>query len=98
MPPFWRAPRADGAATKGEGVLILSAAPAVGRVPGSAGFAARYQAKYAPIANYAVNSHDSARLVLNAVESAALAVGLLAAFVPYRGWRLAPLFERLTRR
>lgn len=63
--------RANGAATRGEGVLILSAAPALGRVPGSAEFAARYQAKYGPIANYAVNSYDSARLVLNAVETAA---------------------------
>jgi branched-chain amino acid transport system substrate-binding protein len=63
--------RADGATSQGEGVLILSAAPAVGRVPGSAEFAARYQAKYGPIANYAVNSYDSARLVLLAVETAA---------------------------
>jgi len=63
--------RSDGAATQGEGVLILSAAPAVGRVPGSAEFAARYQAKYGPIANYALNSYDSARLVLLAVETAA---------------------------
>jgi branched-chain amino acid transport system substrate-binding protein len=63
--------RTEGVATSGEGVLILSAAPAVGRVPGSAEFAARYQAKYGPIANYAVNSYDSARLVLLAIETAA---------------------------
>lgn len=63
--------RTDGAASQGEGVLILSAAPAVGRVPGSAEFAGRYQARYGPIANYAVNSYDSARLVLLAVETAA---------------------------
>lgn len=63
--------RTDGAATQGEGVLILSAAPAIGRVPGSAEFAARYQAKYGPIANYAVNSYDSARLLLQAIETAA---------------------------
>jgi branched-chain amino acid transport system substrate-binding protein len=63
--------RADGAATQGEGVLILSASPAVGRVSGSSEFAARYQAKYGPIANYAVNSYDSARLVLLAIETAA---------------------------
>ena len=55
--------RAEGAATQGEGVLVLSATPSIGRVPGSAEFAARYQAKYGPIANYAVNSYDSARLV-----------------------------------
>ena len=63
--------RAEGSATLGEGVLVLSAAPAVGRVPGSAEFAGRYEAKYGPIANYAVNSYDSARLVLLAIESAA---------------------------
>jgi branched-chain amino acid transport system substrate-binding protein len=62
---------AQGAATRGEGVLVLSAAPAVGRVPGSAEFAHRYQARYGPIANYALNSYDSARLVLQAVETAA---------------------------
>src|SRR5215470_465854 len=55
---------AQGAATQGEGVLVLSAAPALGRVPGSAEFAQRYQARYGPIANYALNSYDSARLVL----------------------------------
>jgi len=67
--------RTDGAATQGEGVLVLSAAPAVGRVPGSAEFASRYQAKYGPIANYAVNSYDSARLVLLAIETAATRKG-----------------------
>jgi branched-chain amino acid transport system substrate-binding protein len=69
--------RAEGAATQGEGVLILSAAPAVGRVPGSAEFAARYQAKYGPIANYAVNSYDSARLLLLAIETAAKTKGAM---------------------
>jgi len=69
--------RAEGAATQGEGVLVLSATPSIGRVPGSAEFAARYQAKYGPIANYAVNSYDSARLVLLAVETAAKAKGAI---------------------
>ena len=69
--------RSDGAATQGEGVLILSAAPAVGRVPGSTEFAVRYQARYGPIANYAVNSYDSARLVLLAIETAAKAKGAM---------------------
>jgi len=69
--------RAEGAATQGEGVLVLSATPSIGRVPGSAEFAARYQAKYGPIANYAVNSYDSARLVLLAVETAAKAKGAM---------------------
>jgi branched-chain amino acid transport system substrate-binding protein len=61
----------DGAALKGEGVRILSAAPAIGTVPGSADFAARYTAKYGPINNYAASSYDSARLLLAAIERAA---------------------------
>jgi len=62
---------AGDAATKGEGVLVLSAAPAVGRVPGSADFADRYAKRFGPIANYAVNSYDSARIVLAAITQAA---------------------------
>src|SRR5215472_5055616 len=69
------------AATKGEGVLVLSAAPAVGRVPGSGAFADRYAKRFGPIANYAVNSYDSARLVLTAISQAAGAKGGL----PTRG-------------
>ena len=61
------------AALQGEGVRILSAAPAIGKVPGSAEFAARYTAKYGPINNYAASSYDSARIVLAAVEQAAAA-------------------------
>jgi branched-chain amino acid transport system substrate-binding protein len=61
----------EGAATKGEGVLVLSAAPAVGRVPGSREFAERYTQRFGPIANYATNSYDSARLVIHAIEEAA---------------------------
>src|SRR5213593_2739164 len=66
---------AEGAATRGEGVIVLSAAPAVGRVPGSAAFAERYTKRFGPIANYAVNSYDSARLVLAAITQAARAKG-----------------------
>jgi branched-chain amino acid transport system substrate-binding protein len=58
------------AAVEGEGVRILSAAPAIGKVPGSAEFAARYMAKYGPINNYAANSYDSARIVMAAIEQA----------------------------
>jgi branched-chain amino acid transport system substrate-binding protein len=65
-------PAAD-AALKGEGVRILSAAPAIGRVPGSAEFAARYTAQYGPINNYAASSYDSARIVMAAIEAAAAA-------------------------
>jgi len=64
---------ADGAATKGEGVIVLSAAPAVGRVAGSGAFAERYAKRFGPIANYAVSSYDSARLVLRSIELAASA-------------------------
>jgi hypothetical protein len=46
-----------------EPIALHEAAPAVGRMPGSTEFAARYQAKDGPIANSAVNSYDSARLV-----------------------------------
>ena len=66
---------AGAAATKGEGVLILSAAPAIGRVPGSAAFAERYTKRFGPIANYALNSYDSARLVISAIQQAASATG-----------------------
>jgi branched-chain amino acid transport system substrate-binding protein len=62
---------AEGAATAGEGVRILSAAPAVGKVPGSAEFAERYQARFGPINNYAASSYDSARVVMSAIEAAA---------------------------
>src|SRR5215831_4027317 len=61
----------EGAALKGDGVRILSAAPAIGTVPGSDEFAARYTAKYGPINNYAASSYDSARLLLAAIERAA---------------------------
>jgi branched-chain amino acid transport system substrate-binding protein len=62
---------AEGAATKGEGVRILSAAPALGDVPGSAEFAAKYTGKYGPINNYAASSYDSARVLMAAIGEAA---------------------------
>src|SRR5262245_5928863 len=68
---------AEGAALKGEGVRILSAAPAIGAVPGSTEFAARYTGKYGPINNYAASSYDSARLLLAAIERAATDKGQL---------------------
>ena len=64
---------ADGAATKAQGVRILSAAPAIGTVPGSSEFGARYIAKYGPIANYAASSYDSARVLMVAIAEAATA-------------------------
>jgi branched-chain amino acid transport system substrate-binding protein len=66
---------AGGAAIEGEGVLVLSAAPALGRVPGSADFGERYTKRFGPVANYAANSYDAARLVLRAIEHAARAKG-----------------------
>jgi len=62
---------AEGATTKGEGVLVLSAAPAIGRVPGSQAFADRYTKRFGPIANYAANSYDAVRALLLAIEQAA---------------------------
>ena len=62
---------AEGAATKAEGVRILSAAPALGTVPGSSEFGARYTAKYGPINNYAASSYDSGRVLMAAIAEAA---------------------------
>jgi branched-chain amino acid transport system substrate-binding protein len=62
---------AEGAAAKGEGVLVLSAAPAIGRVAGSQAFAERYGKRFGPIANYAASSYDAARVLLAAIEQAA---------------------------
>jgi branched-chain amino acid transport system substrate-binding protein len=70
---------AGGAAMAGEGVRVLSAAPALGEVKGSAEFAARYEARFGPINNYAANSYDSARIVMAAIEAAAKAKGGLPA-------------------
>ena len=64
-----------GAALKGDGVRVLSAAPALGKVPGSSEFAAAYTAKYGPINNYAASSYDSARVLITAIEAAAKAKG-----------------------
>jgi branched-chain amino acid transport system substrate-binding protein len=61
---------AEGAATKGEGVRVLSAAPALGDVPGSAEFAAKYIAKYGPINNYAASSYDTGRVLMAAIAEA----------------------------
>jgi len=61
----------ENAATSGEGVRVLSAAPALGKVPGSAEFAKSYEAKYGPISNYAANDYDSARVLIAAIDAAA---------------------------
>ena len=64
---------AGDAATEGEGVRILSAAPALGKVPGSAEFGERYGARFGPINNYAASSYDAARILMAAIETAAKA-------------------------
>jgi len=64
-------------ATEGEGVLVLSATPELGRVPGSQEFARAYTDRYGPIGNYAMNSYDSARLLLGAIECAIRTAGAL---------------------
>jgi branched-chain amino acid transport system substrate-binding protein len=64
---------AGASATEGEGVLVLSASPEIGRIPGSAAFAEKYYHRYGSIINYAANSYDSARVLLQAIEDAVTA-------------------------
>jgi branched-chain amino acid transport system substrate-binding protein len=66
---------AEGTGMAGEGVRVLSAAPALGKVPGSAEFAEHYKARFGPINNYAASSYDSARVVMSAIETAAVKKG-----------------------
>jgi branched-chain amino acid transport system substrate-binding protein len=61
---------AGDAAMAGEGVLVLSACPEIGRIDGSREFAGRYESRFGPIGNYAVNSYDTACAVLAAVAEA----------------------------
>ena len=63
------------AAAAGEGVLVLAASAAVGRVPGSGEFAEQYTRRHGPIVNYALNSYDAARVLLLAIDRAATAKG-----------------------
>jgi len=69
VPNFLEA--AGDASETGEGVLVLAATPAIGQVSGSSAFAQRYERRYGPIINYAVNSYDATRLVLRAIGHAA---------------------------
>jgi len=66
---------AGDAATEGEGVRILSAAPTLGKVPGSAEFGAAYERRFGPINNYAASSYDAARILKGAIQAAAKAKG-----------------------
>src|SRR2546430_4084601 len=51
---------AAGAATQGQGGLLLSAAPPAGRGPGPAALAARWTKEHGPIPNYPPRCYDSA--------------------------------------
>lgn len=66
---------AGDACARGEGVLVLSATAEIGHIPGSQSIADRYQQRFGPIGNYALNSYDSANILLAAIEQSA------------RGWR-----------
>ncbi|WP_280971141.1 MULTISPECIES: ABC transporter substrate-binding protein [unclassified Bradyrhizobium] len=60
---------AGAAAEAGEGVLVLSACPEIGRVQGSREFAARYEQRFGQIGNYAVNAYDAAKLLISAIRT-----------------------------
>lgn len=62
-------------ASLGEGIVVLSATPEVGRVPGSSDFARRYAQRHGDIGNYAMNSYDTAHLALAAIGEAAQSRG-----------------------
>ncbi|KGM34956.1 branched-chain amino acid ABC transporter substrate-binding protein [Inquilinus limosus] len=62
---------AGAAAEAGEGVLILSACPQPGEVPGAREMVARYERRFGPVLNYAVNAYDAAALTLAALNDAA---------------------------
>lgn len=62
-------------AEAGEGVLVLSASPELGKVAGSNVFKENYEKRYGRIVNYAVNAYDAARVLLAAIGNAALAKG-----------------------
>jgi len=59
------------AAEEGEGVLVLSACPEPGVVPGAREMIGRYERRFGPVVNYAVNAYDAAALTLAALRAAA---------------------------
>ena len=61
---------AGNAAEAGEGVLILSASCNTSHSDESILFEKRYNAEYGPIYNYALNSYDSANLLITAIKDA----------------------------
>jgi branched-chain amino acid transport system substrate-binding protein len=54
---------------RGEGVLVLSACPEIGVVPGSKEFARCYEARFGPLRNYAVNAYDATCTLLAAIAA-----------------------------
>jgi branched-chain amino acid transport system substrate-binding protein len=62
---------AGGAAEEGEGVLVLSARPEPGVVPGSLEMIARYEQRFGPVVNCAVNAYDATAATLDALQDAA---------------------------
>lgn len=62
---------AGAAAMADEGVLVLSACPEIGYVPGASDFAERYAGRYGPVINYAVNCYDATRVLIDAINRAA---------------------------
>ncbi|WP_214411166.1 ABC transporter substrate-binding protein [Sphaerisporangium fuscum] len=79
------------AATEGEGTLVLSATPQLGEVKGSSEFAERYERRHGPVNNYAVNSYDAARMLLDAVAAGGDREGTAAAL---RGQRFQGIAYR----
>jgi branched-chain amino acid transport system substrate-binding protein len=61
---------AGSAAEAGEGCLVLSATPELGVVPGSLKVAARYERRFGPINNYALNTYDATMMLLTAIATA----------------------------
>jgi len=68
---------AGDALSQGAGVLVLSATPAIGYVRGSSDFAQRYQNRYGPMINYAVNFYDCTRALMRGLEAATTAADRL---------------------
>ncbi|MDQ2775593.1 MAG: ABC transporter substrate-binding protein [Acidobacteriota bacterium] len=58
-------------ATEGEGVLVLSASPPTEKTNATRDIARPYTERYGPVINYALNSYDSTRTLIAAIQHAA---------------------------
>jgi len=56
-----------------EARLRLAASSAIGDANGSLELSKKYELKYGPVINYALNAYDAACLLLNAIGKAAMA-------------------------